>query len=143
MKIIVKKLQGEECTLEVLPTTCILEIKHHIAKVFKISPEEQKLLFLGRTLLDDQIIQNYPNIKNGSKLNLVVKKRDGLYEASIKHFKMCGMTESEAQTAAKRLLIVVQEKFNKMSWDDIERLAQDCIIDRTSEKLSQRTLSED
>lgn len=125
-----------------LPTTSILEIKRQIAKKFKVSPDTQKLLYIGRTLLDEQKIENYPNIKDGSKLNLIVKKPDGLYESSLKHFKKCGMTEADAKSAANRLLIVVQEKFSKFSWDDLERLSQDCLLDINSENLSERSISD-
>ncbi|XP_028158351.1 ubiquitin-like protein 4A [Ostrinia furnacalis] len=141
MKITIKKLQGGECTLEVLPTTCISEIKRQISEKLKIPVEEQKLLLLGRTLTDEQTVQSYPTIKDGSKLNLVVKKPDGLYEASIKYFKKLGMSDAEAVNKAHRLLKVVQDKFNKLSWDDIDRLSMDCLLDeRGCRPMVQRDL---
>lgn len=39
------------------------------------------------------------------------------------------MSETEARSAANRLLKIVEEKFNKLSWDDIERLSLDCMIE--------------
>ncbi|XP_046960686.1 ubiquitin-like protein 4A [Vanessa cardui] len=129
MNIIIKQLQGGECNLQVKPTTKILDIKHHIAMTLKIPIADQKLLLLGRTLADDQIIESYPSIKNGTKLNLIVKKTQGLLEVSTKYFKKHGMTDTEARNAANRLLKVVEEKFNKLSWDDIERLSLDCMLE--------------
>lgn len=104
-----------------LPTTSISEIKREVAGKLSIPVEEQKLLLLGRTLADEQTVQSYPTIKDGTKLNLVVKKPDGLHEASLKYFKKLGMTDKEATNAANRLLKIVQDKFNKLSWDDIDR----------------------
>ncbi|XP_075970949.1 ubiquitin-like protein 4A [Anticarsia gemmatalis] len=133
MKVIVKKLQGGECILEVLPTTHIFEIKRQVEEKLHIPVEEQKLLFLGRTLVDEQTIQAYPTIKDGTKLNLVVKKPEGLHEASVKHFKKMGMTDGEALCAANRLIKIVQDKFNRLSWDDIDRLSLDCLLDETGQ----------
>ncbi|KAM3961627.1 ubiquitin-like protein 4A [Aphomia sociella] len=133
MKLIVKKLQGGECCIEVLPTTHISEIKHQIFDKLRIPVEEQKLLLLGRTLADEQTVQSYPSIKDGTKLNLVVKKPDGLYEVSLKYFKRLGMSDVEAVNTANRLLKIVQDKFNKLSWDDIDRLSLDCLLDETGQ----------
>lgn len=99
----------------------------------QIPVEEQKLLLLGRTLVDEQTVQSYPTIKDGTKLNLVVKKPEGLHEVSVKHFKKMGMNESEATNAANRLIKIVQDKFNKLSWDDIDRLSLDCLLDETGQ----------
>ncbi|CAG9784813.1 unnamed protein product [Diatraea saccharalis] len=133
MKIIVKKLQGGECSLEVLPTTCISEIKRQICEQLHIPVEEQKLLLLGRTLADEHTVQSYPSIKDGTKLNLIVKKPEGLYEVSVRYFKKSGMSDAEAASTANRLLKVVQDKFNKLSWDDIDRLCLDCLLDESGQ----------
>lgn len=128
MKIIVKKLQGGECSLEVLPTTGISEIKRQISAQLNIPIEQQKLLLLGRTLADEHTVQSYPSIKDGTKLNLIVKKPEGLHEVSVKYFKKSGMTDAEALNTAKRLMRIVQDKFNKLSWDEIDRLSLDCLM---------------
>lgn len=112
-------------------------MKRKIAEQFKIPVEEQKLLLLGRTLVDEQTVEAYPSIKEGTKLNLVVKKPDTLMEASVKYFKkMYGMTETEATIAANRLVKIVQEKLSKLSWDDIDRLSLACMLDENGESLS-------
>ncbi|CAK1604567.1 unnamed protein product [Parnassius mnemosyne] len=129
MKIIIKKLRGDTCTLDVLPNTTVTEIKREVSKKLGISVEEQKLLLLGRPLADDQTIASYPSIKDGTKLNLVVKKPEGLYEVSLKYFKKHGMSDADAANTANRLLRIIQNKFNKLSWDDIDRLSLDCLMD--------------
>lgn len=116
-----------------LPTTYISEVKRQIASKLNIPVEEQKLLLLGRTLADEQMVQAYPTIKEGTKLNLIVKKPDGLFEVSIKYFKKMGMSQVEAVNAANRLLKIVQAKFNKLSWDDIDRLSLDCLLDESGQ----------
>lgn len=142
-----------------------------------IPVQEQKLLLVGRTLADDQTVAAYPTIKDGSKINVVVKKPegqiirtaeppkrpessaktpevpanlerpikkpresilspeetesnpDGLYQVSKKIFKKQGMNDTEATNTAKKLVRVVEDKFKQMSWDDIDKLCLDCLMD--------------
>ncbi|KPJ14914.1 Ubiquitin-like protein 4A [Papilio machaon] len=178
MRITVKKLQGGECILDILPTTTITEIKKQVSEKLGIPVQEQKLLLVGRTLADDQTVAGYPTIKDGSKINLVVKKPEGqiinteeplkkpeeqaktpevpakkldrplkklrasiknpeatesnpegLYQVSKKMFKKQGMNDTEAANTANKLLRVVEDKFNQMSWDDIDKLCLDCLMD--------------
>ncbi|XP_023940269.1 ubiquitin-like protein 4A-B [Bicyclus anynana] len=129
MNITIKQLQGGECSIEVTPTTKILDIKHQIAIKLRIPVEEQKLLLLGRALTDDHYVESYPSIKNGTKLNLVVKKPDGLLEVATRYFKKTGISETEARVKANAFIKVLEENFNKLSWDDIERLSLDCMQD--------------
>lgn len=106
-----------------------MEIKNQISAQLGIGIEEQKLLLLGRTLADDQTVESYASIKEGTKLNLVVKKPETLYDAALKYFKECGMTDAEAASSSNRLLKVVQEKIDRMSWDDIDKLCHDAMLD--------------
>ncbi|KAI5643990.1 ubiquitin family domain-containing protein [Phthorimaea operculella] len=134
MKITVKKLQGGECNLDVSPSTSIADIKRQIAAQLKIPAEDQKLLLLGRTLADEQTVESYPTIKEGTKLNLVVKKPESLFEAATRHFKTVGMTEKEATDAANKFLKIVETKIYQMSWDDIDRLCYNCLLEENGEK---------
>ncbi|XP_072941143.1 ubiquitin-like protein 4A [Epargyreus clarus] len=127
MKIIIKQLQGGEVSLEVTPTTTILEIKEQIEEKLKIPVASQRLLFLGRPLIDKQLVESYP-IKEGTKLNLAVKKPDGLYEVAIKEYKKQGMSDTEASKAANRLMVITKEKFDQMSWDDLDKLTLDFML---------------
>ncbi|XP_049866483.1 ubiquitin-like protein 4A [Pectinophora gossypiella] len=133
MKLIIKKLQGGECTLEVQPTTFISEIKRQVTTQLGIPVEEQKLLLLGRTLSDEQTVQSYPSIKDGTKLNLVVKKPEGLFEVAVKHFRNQGMTDRESVDAANRMIKGIDDKIKRMSWDDIDRLCYNCLQDEKRE----------
>lgn len=101
--------------------------------MLKIPREEQRLLVSGRTLADQNTVETYPAIKDGSKLNLIIKKPEGLYEVCIKYFKKTGMSEAEATNSAARFLKIVDDKFDKLSWDDIERLSMDCLLDESGE----------
>lgn len=142
MKIVIKKLQGSEFSLEVAPTTSILDIKRQISRRIKIPPDQQKLLLLGRTLADDQNVQAYPNLKDGTRLNLIVKRPENLFQASVKYFKSCGLSEAEAVSKANRFLNVIQEKFCRLSWDDIDRLSLDCMRDMNGHKRSSHLSSD-
>lgn len=110
-----------------------MEIKNQISEQLGIGVDEQKLLLLGRTLTDDQTVESYPSIKEGTKLNLVVKKPESLYDAALKYFKQGGMTEADAVASSTRLLKVVQEKFDRMSWDDIDKLCYDAMLDESGQ----------
>lgn len=124
------------------PHTYIYEIKRQISNELCIPVEDQKLLLLGRTLADEQTVQSYPTIKDGTKLNLVVKKPEGLYDSSLKYFKKLGMSDAEAMNTAQRLLRIVQDKFNKLSWDDIDRLSMDCLMDEKGQRPAAQSEAE-
>lgn len=101
-----------------------------MSEKLKIPADEQKLIFLGRKLVDEQTVQCYPTLKDGSKLNLIVKKPEkkrDLYDAVYKTLKKHGSSDVEASTKAKKYIKAVEETFNKFSWDDVERLSKDCM----------------
>lgn len=121
--------------LQVGPGTKIYEIKKYIYTQLAVPVQEQKLVLMGRTLTDDQTISSYPQIKDGTKLNLVVKKPESLFISAIKYFKQCGMKEQEAKIAAQNFMRIVEEKFKMLSWDDIEQMSLNYLIDESGEKL--------
>ncbi|CAK1552798.1 unnamed protein product [Leptosia nina] len=133
MQIIIKKLQGGELSIMVEDSTKVIDIKRNIALKHKISVCSQKLLYMGRALADEQPISSYPSIKDGTKLHLLVRKAEGLLEGSAKFFREKGMPDDQAKSTAKRLVQITEEKFNKMSWDDIERLATDILMYETGD----------
>ncbi|XP_045523793.1 uncharacterized protein LOC123713938 [Pieris brassicae] len=123
MKISIKKLQTqEEFNLEVEPSTKIIDIKRSLALKCNLRVSTQKLLHMGRALLDDETISTYPNIKDGAKIHLLMIKPEGL-EGAARYFREKGMSEEKANRLGNRLQQIAKETFNKMSWDDIERLA--------------------
>lgn len=111
----------------------VKDLKKQVAEKLLIPVEDQKLLFNGRALVDDLTVQSYP-FKEGSKLNLIaqakkIEKAVGLYEVTYRTFKKLGLSDAEASVKSKRYIQVIEERFKKYSWDDIERLAEDCMRD--------------
>lgn len=71
MQIFVKTSSGKHITLEVEPTFYIKDVKDMLQAKEGISPEKQKLLFAGKTLEDDNTLQDY-SIQKDSTLQLVL-----------------------------------------------------------------------
>lgn len=95
----------------------------------QISATNQKLLLLGRPLNNEQTIASYPNIKEGTKLNLVVIKpclRDSILRGFRKHY-----SEPLAERMTNEFMADFERKINEQSLDDLERLA-DSIVNRAA-----------
>lgn len=60
----------------------------------------------------------------------------------MKYFKKNGMSDLDARNSANQLLRIVEEKINKLSWDDIERLCLDCMLDECGAPVSGSDQSE-
>lgn len=146
MKVIVKKLQGKECVVDIMPWDTVLQLKHKLSDLLGIEVPQQKLLLTGKTLADENPLSFYPGIKDGSKLNLlVVKKADeGSNEGKSSHSSM-GIdllrdeisrvlghyyTESETESIVNELLKDLKNKVNNLSYDDLERLATALLQDQ-------------
>lgn len=94
-------------------------------------------------ILDENPLSFYPGIKDGSKLNLVVKKCDSsedktpaqkcgatlLREAASKVLKHY-YTESETDSIVNELIKDLRNKVNNLSFDDLERLATALLQDQ-------------
>ncbi|SPP83444.1 ubiquitin-like protein 4A [Drosophila guanche] len=122
MQITIKVLKGKDCTLEVLPTNTILEVKQLIETALEISAANQKLLLQGRPLNNDQTISSYANIKDGTKLNLVVMKpclRDCILRGFRKFY-----AEQQAERLTNEFMIDFETKLKEHSLDDLERFAE-------------------
>lgn len=87
----------------------------------KIPPSHQKLIQVGRTLLDTKTIGSY-DIKEGSKLTLVLKTPDTLKDAIYKQFRKY-FNEKQSEKLTNDFMDHVQENIKGLSLDDIERLA--------------------
>lgn len=74
MQIFIKIVQGSGFTLEVQPDMTVLELKRQIEQRTQHLVEQQTLVLVGKTLLDDKALSFYPSIKEGTKINLVIKK---------------------------------------------------------------------
>ncbi|ALC46490.1 CG7215 [Drosophila busckii] len=121
MKITIKVLKGKDCTLEVSPKTTILEVKEQIDAALQIPITNQKLLLLGRPLNNEQTIESYPSIKDGTKLNLIVMKpglRDCIHRAFRKYYN-----EAQSERLTNEFMTDFEAKLKEQSLDDLERFA--------------------
>ncbi|XP_076632375.1 ubiquitin-like protein 4A [Colletes latitarsis] len=146
MKVIVKKLQGKECVVDIMPSDTVLQLKHKVSDLFGIDVPHQILLLTGKTLADENPLSFYPGIKDGIKLNLLVIKK--AEEGSSKEktiFCKSGMhllrdeisrvlrhyyTESETESIVNELIKDLENKVNNLSYDDLERLATALLQDQ-------------
>lgn len=143
MKITVKVLKGDECELEVIintihcfcditrvftffkvsEATTVLELKEKVEQALHIPVAYQKLLCIGRTLVDDKTLGTYsPAIKPGCKLTLVVKEPETLREVLQKLFKRF-YAEDQSEELTKALMMELEKRVGQLSLDDMERLA--------------------
>lgn len=110
---------------QVSPTSTILELKEKIDVALQIPATNQKLLLLGRPLNNDQTIASYPNIKEGTKINLVVMKpglRDCIHRAFRKYY-----TETQSERLTNEFMTDFEAKLKEQSLDDLERFADNCL----------------
>lgn len=146
MKVIVKKLQGKECVVDITPSDTVLQLKHKVSDLLGIDVPHQRLLLTGKTLADENPLSFYPGIKDGSKLNLLVIKKaeEGSSEGRASHSKS-GIyllrdevsrvlrhyyTESETESITNELVKDLKNKVNNLSYDDLERLATALLQDQ-------------
>ncbi|XP_017479736.1 PREDICTED: ubiquitin-like protein 4A [Rhagoletis zephyria] len=129
MQITIKVLKGQDFTLEVESATTILEIKNEIENKLQIPLSEQKLLLFGRTLNDENTVSSYPNIRDGSKLNLVVMRQriEGLREVIHRSFRKY-YNEQQTDKLVSAFMSDFEANLKQMSLDDIDRLSENLII---------------
>lgn len=102
--------------------TSVLDLKKEIAKLLNIPVPRQKILSVGRTLVDEKTLNSYATIKNGSKLTVVIKEPEPLKDVMCKIFKKF-YSDEQSETMAKEFMIDFENRLNQMSLDDIERMA--------------------
>ncbi|KOC64370.1 Ubiquitin-like protein 4A [Habropoda laboriosa] len=146
MKVIVKKLQGKECVVDIMPSDTVLQLKHKVSDLLGIDVPQQTLLLTGKTLADENPLSFYPGIKDGSKLNLLVIKKteEGSSEVKASHSKSGTQllrdeisrvlrhyyTQSETESIVNEVIKDLKNKVNNLSYDDLERLATALLLDQ-------------
>ena len=78
--VTVKTLTGQAFPLEVATNESVREVKGKIAKVAKISPEQQRLLYAGRPMNDNGSLDDY-EISNGAEIYII--RRLCIYDIKV------------------------------------------------------------
>lgn len=102
--------------------TSVLDLKKEIFRSLNIPVPRQKILFVGRALADDKTLNTYPQIKNGSKLTVVIKEPEPLRDVMCKIFKKF-YSDEQSEAMAKEFMIDFEKRLDQLSLDDIERMA--------------------
>ncbi|CAA7022870.1 unnamed protein product [Microthlaspi erraticum] len=76
MEIKVKTLTGKEISIEIDPMDTIEKIKERVEEKEGIPPPQQRLIYTGKQLADDQTAKHY-KIEGGCSLHLVLALRGG------------------------------------------------------------------
>lgn len=82
MQIFVKTLEGKTVTLEVESCNTAYDVSEALCSKVGIPASEQRLVFEGRQLCDDVMLEDY-NISKESTLHMLMRLRGGLIEPTL------------------------------------------------------------
>jgi hypothetical protein len=135
MKIIVKILQGAECSLDLLEDNTTEDLKAGVARELNIPAENQKLVLKGKTLQDGISLREH-KLRDGDKVFLVVKpgsvsvapapdsSRTRLDAELRKLLKDSCRSEEECGKIVSAFNRILERRIASLSLDDIERLCE-------------------
>lgn len=118
--------RNPDLLFQISPAATISILKSAIEEKLNISPNQQKLVLLGKTLADENTVASYQNIKEGTKIMLVVKKPENLKEAIHRHFRKY-FSETQSEHLTKEFIKNLETNIQGLSLDDLERLAGDML----------------
>lgn len=116
------ELAGVLTDFQVTDETTVLELKKEISKALSIPVPRQKLLLLGRSLADDKALNTYSQIKDGTKLTVVIKEPEPLKDVMCKIFKKY-YSDEQSEAMARDFMIDLDKRLDQLSLDDFERMA--------------------
>lgn len=76
MQIFVKTLHGKVITLDIEPSDTIASLKSKVQDKEGIPPNQQRLIFAGKELDDNNILSDY-SIQKDSTIHLVLQLKGG------------------------------------------------------------------
>ena len=106
--ITVKTLTGQTFSLEVSTHESVNEVKGKIARVAKISPEQQRLLYAGKLVSDSGSLDDY-GICSGAEIYVVRRLR--VYDIKVKTYKSDKRTiklKVDASCSVKRVKKMIE-----------------------------------
>ncbi|XP_055715150.1 ubiquitin-like protein 4A [Phlebotomus papatasi] len=121
MKVTVKQLQGTGCDIEISEQALVQDLKVKIAESMNVPVTHQKVLRMGVALVNNRTLKSY-DIKDGTKLMLLMKKPDTLEEAIHRSFLKFYTTE-QADRLTKAFMEDFSKRMSQLSLDDIEQMA--------------------
>lgn len=109
--------------VDVQETTTITDLKTKIEADLNIPVGQQTLVLFGKPLQDDKTVGFYPNLKDGTKLYVAVKKPDTL-NAALTRFLRQYYSEQQCTLIVEEFMRDFQSKVKNLSLDDLERIAK-------------------
>lgn len=122
MKISIKNLRRDTCTVDVQEHTTIVEVKKMVEKQMRVPVALQTLVLNGKILHDDKTIGFYPQIKEGTKLYVAVRKPDPL-DSALERLLRQYYNEEQTKKIVECFMKDFREQVASLSLDDLERIA--------------------
>ncbi|KAG5899408.1 hypothetical protein JTB14_020230 [Gonioctena quinquepunctata] len=123
MKITIKCLKGGSSLVDVTEKMTILELKQRIEKDINIPAPQQTLILLGKCLQDDKCVEDYPKIRDGTKLYVAIKKPESLMSV-LNIFLRKYYSEEQCKLIVDEFMRNFHSKVENLSLDDLERIAK-------------------